>query len=120
LPNQFELRIYNVKVWAPLSAATASPLNPVRVGIMDFLGVNTTTAPQGRLLEEFTRYPDQVRRAGIGFRYPIAQSDLVLQEGQAITLITYSSNVTTGLAMFQVSWRLEPNSPVSKFWLGLL
>lgn len=102
---RLELRLYTVKVWGPLVAA-GSILQPLIVTIMDPLAPSTSFAGQ-RTLEEYTRYPDQVNRASIGYRYPIAQSDLVIQQPNPVTLLQYNGSGTGGLAIFTISFRFD-------------
>jgi hypothetical protein len=106
--GRIELRLYNVRVWGPLVAFTAGAiLQPIIVTILDPLAPASTPLGATRTLEEFTRYPDQVRRASIGYRYPIAQSDLVVQQVNPVSLLSYNAAAIGGVAYFQLSWRFD-------------
>jgi len=105
--SRIEIRLYTVRLWSPLVAGATTTLQPAIVTIFDPIQVASSAPGASRTLEEYTRYPDQVNRASIGYRYPIAQSDLVIQQPNAVTLLGYNSAMTNGLAMFQLSWRFD-------------
>jgi hypothetical protein len=108
--GRIELRLYNVRVWGPLVAFTAGAiLQPIIVTIFDPIAPASSPLGASRTLEEYTRYPDQVRRASIGYRYPIAQSDLVVQQVTPVPLLTYNAATIGGVAYFQLSWRFDPS-----------
>lgn len=86
-----QARLQSVRVWGYVPNLSTGTLQPLTVVIMDLLGVSlvgsTVTAP--RALEQITRYPDAVRRATVGYRYPAAQSNLSLDiRGGAQALAT--------------------------------
>lgn len=85
-------QLQKIKVWGPLVPFTSSTaLLPISVTFVDFIGVNitSTTINNARVLEQYTRYPDQTRRASIGYQYPIAH--------QEITLVSNSTTNTTNV-----------------------
>lgn len=101
------LRLYTVKVWSPLVAFNAATtLQPFRLQILDPISQNSTIPGIGRILEEYTRYPDQVNRACVGYKYPIAQSDLAILSSETVPLLNYNATSTGGLAIFTLSFRL--------------
>ena len=86
-----QARLHSVRVWGYIPNLSTATLQPLTVVIMDLLGLSlvgsTVTAP--RALEQITRYPDVVRRPIIGYRYPVAQSNLSLDiRGGAQALAT--------------------------------
>lgn len=85
-------QLQKIKVWGPLVPFTSTTaLLPISVTFVDFIGVNitSTTVNNARVLEQYTRYPDQTRRASVGYQYPIAH--------QEITLVSNSTTNTTNV-----------------------
>lgn len=76
------LRIKSVKFWSPLVAFSAGPLTPLNVAFLDFIQEAAAASGQpaivNRVLEQYTRYPDQVNRACIGYEYSLAHSSITL------------------------------------------
>lgn len=113
------VRLQHVKVYAPLVAFGAGgPLTPLSVGVLDFIAENvaTTSVAPTRVIEQFTRYPDQVNRACVGFRYGVAHSSLTLQAaaGTADTNILTTIGAGPGsLALFHVLFRTGLGPPAA-------
>jgi hypothetical protein len=114
-------RLQSVKVWGPLPSFTAGPLQQISVAILDPLAQNITL-PTQRVLEQYTRYPDQVQRASIGYKYPIAQSDLVITGGDN-ALLSATGLGPGSVIYWRVLWRsgavtpaADPSSVSKSFW----
>jgi hypothetical protein len=62
------------------------------VSFFDFISENNsgTATLQTRVLEQYTRYPDQTRRASVGYEYPIAHQNLSLFTAVGINVLLAS------------------------------
>jgi hypothetical protein len=92
------LRLQHIKVYGPLVSFTSGPLAPLNVGYRDFIAeqstIGGTVDVSPRVLEQFTRYPDQTNRACVGYKYGITHSSLALSGGAAAGSDTVLLNVT--------------------------
>jgi hypothetical protein len=78
LTTPVAIRLQHIKVWGALTSFGAgSPLRPLSVAFNDFIG-ETSTSTLMRILEQYTRYPDQVNRACVGYEYGFAHSAVTL------------------------------------------
>lgn len=73
------IRIISCRYWAPLvNMNAAGHLEELRVGFWSLLPANASTAGGSfTLQQEVFDYPDQVRRACVGFVWPKAQQEIV-------------------------------------------
>lgn len=119
-----DIRIRNVRIWGPLVAFSAGPLGPLRVRVHTLsptLAPNSVSSPFYALLEDMIDYPDQTRRARIGFEWPESQQSLSLStiatvDGPPVIEIT-EGNSPGLLLYFRVWWR--PTSGLSLDSLAL-
>lgn len=104
-------QLHRIKIWGPLvpfNSTTA--LVPITVTFVDFIGVNitSTSANNARVLEQYTRYPDQTRRASIGYNYPIAHQEITLVSNSATnnTNILQTKGLGAGSVVYvYLKWR---------------
>lgn len=113
-----DIRIRNVRIWGALVPFTTGPLQPLRVRIHSLtptLTPSTVTNPTYALLEDMIDYPDQTRRARIGFEWPESQQSLSLSTIATVTgppVVEITEGNTSGLLLyFRVWWR--PTSGLS-------
>jgi len=109
------LRLTSVKVYGPLVGFNASSvLQPVDVGIHDFMQMYGNSSATNRMLEQYTRYPDQVRRACIGYRYPDAHRcfTLALATPPTQTILLSTTGLGSGtLILWYLHFRTGTNIP---------
>lgn len=103
------IRLRSVRVWGPLVHEGDAILGPLSVAILDPIAENTvSTTPQNRVLEQYTRYPDQVRRACIGFEYPAAHQCVSLYATSSVvnvSLLTMAGVGPGSIIYYHVWWR---------------
>jgi len=101
----FEYRLEYVKLWGALVPPSGSSfLNPVTLACFDPISAAGNT---DSLLQVLTDYPDQVRRAAIGFKYSYPQQQAVIRGGFARTLFR-SQGVGAGSVMYvRLFWRSQ-------------
>lgn len=107
--SNYQMRLTSVRFWGALVSNSASaPLKPVVLSILDPIGESdlASTGSQ-RTLEQFTRYPDQVNRAAVGFRYPPAQQCVSL--APVTTFVLYSLVGAGADSVMYVDLRWRPN-----------
>lgn len=108
-PNNFiQIRIINVRIWGPLVAMNSSaPLSQLRASFWALFPVNsTTTGGTFSIQEECLDYPDQVRRAAVGYEYPLAQQQIVFNQSstQPIFHLAYGGG-TGNVTYIKLLWR---------------
>lgn len=108
--NAIGISIQRIKVWGPLVPFTSSTaLQPISISFIDFISVSAASAiNNNRVLEQFTRYPDQTRRASVGYSFPIAHQDVVLTSVSTanVTPIFYASGLGAGSVVYvYLKWR---------------
>jgi hypothetical protein len=87
------VRLRSIRVWGPLRGFNSTDaLSPLSVSFFDFISENNfgTTTLQNRVLEQYTRYPDQTRRASVGYEYPIAHQNLSLWTTTGVNILLAS------------------------------
>jgi hypothetical protein len=103
-----------VKVWGPIVSFSAGPLTPLSVAVHDPIGesANSSVATT-RILEQFTRYPDQAARASVGYEYPITQQSVALATiaGSTVNLLSMSGVGSGSLIYYSVLWRSGSPTP---------
>lgn len=103
-----QVRIINIRVWGPLVAMnSATPLSQLRVSFWALTPANSTTSGGTfSVQEECLDYPDQVRRAAVGYEYPIAQQQHVFNQNssQPVLHMTYGGGVGN-VTYIRVLWR---------------
>lgn len=105
------ISLQKIKIWGPLvSFQATTALQPISVSFIDFLSpaVSGSAINNNRILQQFTRFPDQVRRATVGYMYPIAHQDLVLTSISSSnnTTLYYSEGLGSGSVVYvYLKWR---------------
>jgi hypothetical protein len=112
------VRIHSVRIWAPLVGFNvAIPLSPLTATFFDLISPFTSDAAQP-VLEQFRDFPDQVRRAAIGFVWPLAQQAQALAGGtRQICRISPTGATATNpnVVYVRLWWRPRPPaSPINK------
>jgi len=114
------VRLERIRVWGPLRGFDSSAaLTPVNVAFRDFIAENSTQAGtltvQNRVLEQYTRYPDQVNRACIGYEYPIAHQNLSLfaATGVLVTLFSATGLGPGSVVYTNLKWRTGVLQPAA-------
>lgn len=106
--NFLQVRIINIRMWGPLINMDATArLSELRASFWSLLPANSNTSGGTfSIQEEVFDFPDQVRRAAIGYEYPIAQQQIVFNQNTTapITHIYYGGG-TGNLAYVRVLWR---------------
>lgn len=98
------VRLQSFRMWGALG----STLQPLSVNVFDPIVTATTLANNTNcVLEALTDYPDQVRRAAVGYIYPKAQRETSLTLGNTgpATLIQILGGGPNSVAYFRVQWR---------------
>lgn len=108
-PNNFiQFRIINIRIWGPLVAMNSgSSLSQLRASFWALSPANSTSSGGTfSIQEECLDYPDQVRRAAVGYEYPIAQQQYVFNQTstQPVMHLTYGGG-TGNVAYVKVLWR---------------
>lgn len=103
-------RLHSARVWGGLVAFNAGPLSPMRVRFysLNESSANPTFSAEFATLEDVVDYPDQTRRAAVGFEWPLAQQSLAFS-----TVITRATppilEITEGssgsVVYFRLWWR---------------
>lgn len=113
-----DVRLRTCRVWAPLVSFNGGPLGSLRVRFHSLVPVtapDSVPIPQYPLLRDLIDYPDQTRRACLGFEWPISQQSISLSTVATVTgpsIIEITEGATTGLLVyFRLWWR--PTSGVS-------
>lgn len=101
-----QARLTSVRFWGNLPVLSGTnPLPPVTLQIYDTIAAIATP----RILQQFTRYSDAVKRAAVGYQYPLAQSSVVLtvRGPNALTspILQMSGTGTSSVVYLNVLWR---------------
>lgn len=104
-------RILTVRFWGnmPVMSGT-NALPPVSLTIYDTLA--SAAGQPTRILQQYTRYSDAVKRAAVGYQYPIAQREVVIplrnpQVSSALFQMTGTG--TTSVVYVSLLWRSGNN-----------
>lgn len=106
-------RLHSVRVWAGLVSFGAGPLLPLRVRFfaLNESSANPTFLPEFATLEDVIDYPDQTRRAAVGFEWPLAQQALAFSTS-VTTATPPICEITEGrdgsVVYFRLWWRPTP------------
>lgn len=100
--QSIHFKLESVRVWAALNAAVGTVLDPLIVNIYDPIITGSGTT---RVLEQFTRYPDAVNRACIGFEYPTAQRCTVIDGLSTAGLLIASGLGDHSIIYVSLLWR---------------
>lgn len=103
-------RLHMIRVWGPVvSFDSNNPLQPLNVAFIDPIqeAASASGAPAivNRVLEQYTRYPDQLNRACVGYCYSLAHQS-----------VTYASSATAAVDVL----RLNGTGPNSVVYVNLL
>jgi hypothetical protein len=106
--NFIQIRVIDVRLWGPIVPMNStSSLTELRVSFWALYAANSnTTGGTFSVQEEVFDFPDQVRRAAVGYEYPLAQQQLVFNQNstQPVLHCTYGGG-TGNLVYFRVLWR---------------
>jgi hypothetical protein len=101
------VRLQTVRLWSAISGS--SPPERLFVQVLDPISAifGSLTAPNLRILEQLTDYPDAVNRACIGYRYPKAQREVaILCNGTDSSSLLRTSGMGPGSVLyFYLQWR---------------
>lgn len=107
--NYVQLRIINVRVWGPIVPMnSATALQPIRVFFWNLLPprVISGTGTAFSIQEECYDFPDQVRRAAVGYEYPIAQQQIAFNPDDTQPLLHLTDGAGGGnLVYVRLLWR---------------
>jgi hypothetical protein len=115
-----QVKLKSVRVWGPLVGFNAGPLLPLSVAIQDPYAENIVVSGNisfaTRTLEQYTRYPDQVNRACIGYEYSLAHQSLALGGSTAaasgdVVLLQISGAGPGAVVYYYVLFRSGVNAP---------
>lgn len=84
------MRIHSMRIWSPLVSQNAgTSLGRITVRFLDFVRTQSSF-PNNIILEEYRDYPDQVRRAAVGFVWPLSHQShaLIPETGGALVEIS--------------------------------
>lgn len=103
-------RLHSARVWAGLVAFNAGPLVPMRVRFysLNESSANPTFSAEFATLEDVIDYPDQTRRAAVGFEWPLAQQSLAFSTSvtQATPpLLEITEGSVGSVVYFRLWWR---------------
>lgn len=110
-----DVRFQSVRLWGALVSGT-TPLQPVNVLILD--PIMASVVFTNRVLEQLTDYPDQVRRACIGYRYPKAQREVSVRVGNTnpTQLLITNGLGPNSVIYFRIQWRPGNTFPPTFKW----
>lgn len=113
-----QIKLQTLRVWGPLVGFDSTgPLGPLNVAFMDF--IQEASAGSGlpvivnRTLEQYTRYPDQVNRACVGFSYSLAHQSISLASavGNDVDIMRLTGVGPGAVAYVKLLWRSGVNNP---------
>jgi len=113
------VRLQTIRVWSPLVSFSAGPITPLNVAFREFIQDTVTTsgtpANVGRVIEQYTRYPDQVNRACVGFCYSLAHQSITLMSGGTsdVDLLNLSGAGTGSVVYVKLLFRTGIVSPAA-------
>jgi hypothetical protein len=117
---QVYVRLKNIRIWGPLVPFSATTtLQPLNVSFYDFIAENsftsTTITLENRILEQYTRYPDQLHRASIGYEYSLAHQSVALFQSTTnnLNLCASSGTGAGSVAYVQLLWRPGTLAPAA-------
>lgn len=108
------VRLQAVRVWGALKANDASTsLQPLSVNILDPVASTFNGSIANRVLEALTDYPDAVKRAAVGYKYPEAQREvsLYLANATPVTLLQINGGGADSVVYFNIQWRAAAGTP---------
>jgi len=114
-----DFRVETIKIYGPLVSFSAGPLQALNVAFQDFIAENSlasgTITASSRIIEQYTRFPDQVNRACVGFHYGVAHSSITLSTtpGNDVTLCNLTGAGPGSLAMVRLLFRTATVNPAS-------
>jgi len=114
------VRLQHIKVFGPLVSFASGPLVPINVAFQDFIAENIALSgavvPSLRILEQFTRYPDQMNRGCVGYAYGYSHSSLTLAAttaGSDLVLVNATGLGSGSLAMVHLLFRSGTIAPAA-------
>lgn len=106
--NFIQVRVIDVRIWGPIVSMTATTaLSEIRVSFWSLFPANSVTSGGTfSIQEEVFDYPDQVRRAALGYEYPIAQQQIVFNQNSTQPILHFTYGGGNGnLVYFRILWR---------------
>lgn len=119
-----DIRVEHVKVYGPLVNFNAGPMVPLNVAVQDFIAENILASgnisQSARIIEQATRYPDQVNRACVGFKYGIAHSSITLSSTALgdVALLNMTGAGPGSLVLYHLLFRSGTVFPANNPQLG--
>lgn len=112
----YHVRLQSVRFWGSLGIGSGSLPPPINVLINDPIAISTAVPAGGtgtRVLEQITDYPDVVRRACFGYRYPKAQREtaIFLSGVAAGNLYVTNGLGANSVVYVNLQWRFAPTLP---------
>lgn len=104
------VRLQSFRMWGALGTL----LEPLSVSVFDPIVTATALSNNtNRVLEALTDYPDQVRRAAVGYIYPKAQRETSLTLGNTgpALLVSTIGGGPNSVAYFRLQWRPFSTTP---------
>jgi hypothetical protein len=102
------VRLREVRVWGAITSMSAtSAIAPLSVTIFDHLAASTAASNPLRVLEVLIDYPDMVRRACVGYKFPKAQREvsLFLTNVTPTTLLSAQGLGGSSVIYYYLQWR---------------
>jgi hypothetical protein len=109
------VRLQSVRVWGALVANNAtSSLQPLSVNVFDPIASSFNGSVANRVLEALADYPDAVKRAAVGYKYPKAQREVSLNvyNQNAVLLLSLQGAGAGSVVYFNVQWRTAVTTPI--------
>jgi hypothetical protein len=109
------VRLQSVRIWGALVANNAtSSLQPLSANIFDPIAASFNGSVANRILESLADYPDAVKRAAVGYKYPKAQREVSLNiyNANAVNLLTLQGAGPGSVVYFNVQWRTAVTTPI--------
>lgn len=109
-PGQvFEVKLHSVRYWAQFPTTASTPtIGQASLSVLDVLYHVTNLE---RVLTVVSGFPDQVNRVSLGFKYPPAQRDFVIQTTGTTVLLRTTGAGSTGVLYFDLLWRTDVTNP---------
>jgi hypothetical protein len=115
---EIDVRFRDIRFWARLNSSASTALQPCTMRVFDPLTVATIASPAlASTAAVIQRFPDQVNRASIGYRYTPAQSQVAIpMPASRISTIPIAAFVGGGddaVIYFNLWWRTNSSVAVA-------
>lgn len=108
-----DARVINIRGWGPLVPMnSATVLSPLRVAFWCLIPNSGGTGISNfGIQEEVYDFPDQVRRACVGYEYPLAQQQIVLNQNITTPILHITDGAGAGNVFYiRLLWRTKDSS----------